>query len=810
MLAIAGSTSALAQGVDKPAPPAPSARGAIAEADADRLQDIVVTAQRREQSLQDVPVSVTAIDALSLERSSTFAVADLPQSAPALTYTTGAQPAFASFNIRGVGSYVYRIGVQPAVSVIMDGIPMARTAEFAGELGDVERVEVLSGPQGTLFGRNSTGGAINVVHKRPTPYLEGYVHGELVAGEHGDVETLIRGTLNLPVSDSVRLRVHAYNRQNSDYLHNYYDGADIRPKDAGAHRATGVQARIEFDLAPSVTLLVSGDYLDDYSRNGSASVVLPLQQYQAPLVPNVTAQQTAILGDAIGDRFGIYTYQPFATGIELGGGVAELKWDVAPKLTVTSLTSYREAKLESATTIYINSTTDPRGFPFVSLGTSAQNPTGYNRVTRWHYVTQEVRGTYASAAADIVGGVYYFRLKEDELADNPLYQSAQALGRDALVGTPTGPSAAFPYYYFNNITNTADTNTVVAGFADVTLHPAEGLDIFGGYRLSRETLDFTYRKDRYLALPVQLGTNFDSTTWSPTVPISPQSDFGASRSETLWAGRAGISYQATPDVRTYFSYSHGYIGSGFDAGNNPAGTNADPAASFLRPSKADSYEIGVRTELFDRHLRLNATGFWMKTRDVQVTALVPGTIVNVVQNAGDIVAKGIELDFAAHFSRRFQVTGGASYLDATIRDLSQACYPGQTAAQGCAGGTQSVDGTPALNAPKWKFNAAATYEIPVPSRGFDLYLRGDMQYRSKTWFQLDHDPLATDPAHVFLNFSTGLTTTDGRYDFRLFVHNLTDEYYCDNMVNGPFYRQGCQSTPIGAQRRFGASAKVNF
>jgi outer membrane receptor protein involved in Fe transport len=120
-----------------------------------------------------------------------------------------------------------------------------------------------------------------------------------------------------------------------------------------------------------------------------------------------------------------------------------------------------------------------------------------------------------------------------------------------------------------------------------------------------------------------------------------------------------------------------------------------------------------------------------------------------------------------------------------------------------------VDGMAALNAPKWKWNASATYSFSIPSIGGEMYVRGDYQHRSKTFYQLDHDPLATDAGYDIFNLSAGLTLSD-RYEFRFFVNNLTNEYFCNNMVNGPYFRQGCQTSPINAQRRYGISARFNF
>ncbi len=698
--------------------------------------------------------------------------------------------------------------------MVVDGVPLARTAEFAGELGDIERVEVLSGPQGTLYGRNATGGVINIVRKAPTNMLEGYVAGELIAGKQGDIETLVKGVINAPITDGIRLRLFGYHRRNSDYIKNYAEGAE----DAGKHQVYGFQGKLAIDLGSDLDLMISGDYLHDNSEMGSASVIVPLQAYQLPTVPDIASRQIALLGEAYRDPFGIATFQPYTNGQETGGGVADLTWRAGQGLIIKSLTSYRKAALDAVAPLFFQSVLDPMNFPYASPRTPAFNDSGKTRITRWHYFTQELRAEYSSDLVDVTVGVYHTNLKETEFGENATFLSAEGRGRAfvTLIGTPTGADAAFPYYYSNPITHTSDRNKVFAGFTDITFHPVAGLDMFVGYRRSREKLSFTYKRDAFSNLPVRFNSNFSQTTWAPTIPFQSSFDFGGTKSETQWAGRAGLSYELMPRSRAYATVSRGYVGSGVDQGNAPRTISTmplDPNNSFIRPSISKNYEIGFKTEFFDRRLRLNVALFKTDTKDVQVTALIPNTNTNIVQNAGNIRAKGLELNFDAQPLEALNISGGFSYLDAKIRNLSQRCYPNQVnepGARPCVGGQQSVDGSAAVNSPKYKGNVAATYTIAMPGQPFDLYLRGDFQYRSKAWFQLDHDPLATQDGYGVLNLTVGLITHDENFDIRLFINNLTDKYYCNNMVNGTVFRQGCQSSPIGAQRRLGVAIKAGF
>jgi iron complex outermembrane receptor protein len=236
--------------------------------------------------------------------------------------------------------------------------------------------------------------------------------------------------------------------------------------------------------------------------------------------------------------------------------------------------------------------------------------------------------------------------------------------------------------------------------------------------------------------------------------------------------------------------------------------------AVLRPSTTNNYEIGLRSELFNRHLRVNITAFKTNTTDVQVTALVPGTNINIVQNAGDIRAKGFEANIEGLIGRNLTIQGGFSYLDAVFRNLNQPCYPNQAndpaAPRPCVGGTQSVDGTPALNAPKYKFTLAATYTVRDVFSGWNMYLRPDLRYQSRVFYQLDHDPFAAQRGYTVADFGLGLTSQDSKYEIRLFVNNITNRFFCTNMVNSVVGRQACQSPSEDAQRRFGAAFTVRF
>jgi len=786
-------------------------------AQGEQLSEIIVTAQKRSQSLQEVPISVTALSESTMQRADIHLTSDLPSVAPALTYSSGFMPGVSSFNIRGLGTYVYRIGVEPAISVVRDGIPLARPADFVAELGDIENAEILNGPQGTLFGRNATAGVINITRQSPGDSLGGYVDVKAMYGRAlDDFEGDAKAAINVPVNDMIKGRVAGFWSNNTNYIKNHApDGAS----DFGGRHAFGLTEKVSFEFTKDSTLLLTFDEARIHQANGSPEIFVPLQAYQLPTVPNIAAKQTALFGPALGQQFAADDFYPFFQFQDLWSADADYSWTISPNLRFKSLTGYHADKVQSQANFYPGPSTpeDPMGFDLVGVRHSTFNPNPYGRQTTWDFLSNEERMEYTSRWVDGIGGFFYSNISEHEQIDLGRLRSAAALGSAALatVGTATGPSSAYPYFYQNSYTHTWDSNKAVAGFMDVSGHVTEALNLFAGYRVSRDSLNFNYFRGNYNNIPVQLGVNFDPATNSPTVPFSSTLRFAGSHAATNSAYRAGLTWKAAPDVNLYASYNHSYIGAGVDLSAATAGTPSNPNAALLRPSESNSYEAGVKMELLDKKLRLNLAGFSAKTKDAQVSALVTGTSTSRVQNAGNIEAYGSEISVDVIPVDPLQLSAGIAYLHSKFTNLTMPCYPGQTAALGCnvpvrTSFVERVDGLPSLDAPKWKATLSGTYNFVLPALPFEMYLRGDYHYQTQVYYQLDHDPFAMQGAFGILNVGLGFTDHAKKYEVRIFSDNVTNRYYCPNEVNGPLARQECQSSPIDAQRRFGIDGSARF
>jgi outer membrane receptor protein involved in Fe transport len=609
--------------------------------------------------------------------------------------------------------------------------------------------------------------------------------------------------------------VAAFYSNNSSYIENF---APNGASDIGLRHAYGATGKIDFKINEANDLLMTFDKAELHQTNGTPEIFVPLQAYQLPKVPTIAAKQAALFGPAMGAHFAADDFAPFFQHQNLWSIDADYTWDIAHYLKLKSLSGYHTDIVQSQPNFYPGPSTpeNPLGFDLVGVGKAAFNPNDTGRQTKWAFVTHEDRLEYTGERLDAVGGLYYSNITEREQIDLGRLRSAAALGASALavVGTPGGPAASYPYFYSNAYTQASDTSEALAGFLDVTGHVTDTFNVFAGARVSRDSLRFRFWEGIYNNLPVQFGVNFDPATDSPTIPYGSTLGFAGSHAETNTAYRGGFSWKVTPGLNAYASYNHSYIGAGVDLSAATAGTPSNPGAALLKPSESNSYEAGLKSELLNR-LRINLAVFSAKTRDAQVSSLVTGTSTSRVQNAGNIETYGSELSFDFLPMDALQINAGVAYLHSKFTDLTTPCYPGQTFALGCnvavgSSFVERIDGLPSLDAPRWKLNVSGTYDIALGGLPFDMYLRADYRYQTKVYYQLDHDPFAVQDAFGIVNLGVGFIDHSRKYDLRLFTDNVTNQYYCPNEVNGPLARQECQSTPIDAQRRYGIEVSAHF
>jgi iron complex outermembrane receptor protein len=758
--------------------------------------DIVVTAQRREQRLTEVPISVQAVGAQALARAAFATTNDLLKLTPSVSFVAGASPATSSVVMRGIASIGAEGGVQPSTAVVVDEVPVSRQGEFVTDFGDVERIEVLRGPQGTLFGKNATAGVINIVNKKPSDRYEGSVEG----GYTTDDEKLLRGVVNIPLGDRVRTRFNAYWRQQDQLLDN--NATLIQSgnyKGTGGNESYGFAAKVAVDITDDVDILLAGDVSRQRSALGSNIVLLgdtnpALNALQTQYGIVVDRDHPSITNDAGSDSIS-----------KFWGVSGTLNARLSDTLSLKSVTSYRR---------YVNdyvsdSDSGPwgawrgvglinanLGYPVLYVMEAngglprAPNKTGY--------FSNETRFNYSTDSLDLIAGTFVQLLKDYKHNSVPTI-SNPASGIRRLSDT---------------IVDANVNDDVYSVFADATYKIVDTVSLFGGLRYSHEKLKADYQRVVYSAVP------FDPITLQPTVPGVLQTTAQQVTVNNL-SGRAGVRFQPSRSHSYYASFSRGYKGPATDVSRSAFISNI-----FLKPEIATAFEVGTKHDLFDNRVNLNVSLFWQKTKDIQQASRAPdGGLGTRLQNAGDIVAYGTEIEMAARVTSAFRIDAALAYAHAEYRNLFNACYVGQTAATGCgfdingdgvlAGAetsSQNLSGSRANGAPRWAANIAANYDVTLPENiPFDAFVRVAYAYQGMVQHGLQNDPLTREPSHGSLDATLGIVGKENQWQLLIYGRNLTNEvFYSRVNVADNFIGRVFGNITRDIKRYGGVQLKVSF
>ena len=793
-----------------------------------QLDEIVVTAQKREQSLQEVPISVGVLDEETLSRTQFTDFRELAKLSPSVSFQDGFAPVATNFIVRGIGSYAFTGGIQPSVGVIVDGVPLARAGEFIVDLADVQRIEVLRGPQGTLFGRNSTGGAINITRNGPTEEFEASVDLSFT----DDDEVMTHGMISGSIADGVRGRLVGMMSERDGHIENLGPAGGK----LGGLDQVAFLAKLEFDIGDKGSVLLSADYSD--REHGFSPQTAAIGEVMRPY-GDVTGELRAIAlggGDLAAGRAIIAN--PFQTAVskvgnenenESSGFSATINYDFSDSVSFKSITAWRDF------TDYNNPDVDETPAEpdnlfnplmlIISTATSlSPNYSGSGRHTHSRgvesdYISQEFVLEISNERVDWTLGAFYQDYEENiqnQVALLIFDNFNPAFGCGANFG---GTAACGDEYVMiaDNLDNTYSVQSH-AVFADATFHVTDRLDLFGGLRWTSEKLDSTLNNVSQ-AKPMsfaEIGTRFDSTNralFTDDLPLFPNGGdptaVGAdSTEEDFVSFRAGASFAFTESVHGYASISRGKIGVGKDI------SFKGRTGNFLKPTTSDSYEIGMKAQLVDDRLRLNIAVFTQDVTNLQASALIPGTVSTKTINAGDLDVSGIEADLLFAISDNWTFSASAVSLDSTIQNLRQSCFFDQASLNlpGCGlDGSQDVSGSPGTNAPDLKYNFGFAANFPTQNLPFDFFGNLNYVWQDDIQFTLNQDDLMNQESYGVWDLTLGLADKDGRYELQVYGKNLTNEFYVSDMFEafGALGRQVIR-VPRGAQTYWGARFKINF
>ncbi|MPT49054.1 MAG: TonB-dependent receptor [Sphingobium sp.] len=732
------------------------------------IADIIVTATRRAENIQKAALSIQSLDSAALTRAGVTRPEDLASIAAGVNIGTGGNNP--QTYIRGVGNYATDAYAEGAVAYNIDGAYISRPWATRGLFFDVDRVEVLKGPQGTLYGRNASGGAINILSKRPQlDQTTGFV--ELEAGNFD----LFRASaaVNLPISSTLALRAAGQILQRDGYLS---DGSEDE-------KSQSARLSLLWEPAPNFSALVIGSYQHVYGK-GAGAVVFPLREknkWTGAADPKATAIFTSEPG------IGSLITHPETDGflnIDVYGISAELNYDFGPA-QLTILPAYREAKMSDQTYV--------PGFRV--------NDRPHDKQT-----SVEARLGGSSNALKWVLGGYYFN--EDQTNQNG----------ERLLFVEQGVNTQIVGNFDSNIRS-------YAGFGQATLSITDGIRLTGGLRYTYERKAQSGLSSTY-SFPNETGGcalgNFDPTT--PTPPLFCRVDIPLTGHLVYknWTYKVGAEADIGPQSMAYINYSTGFKSGGFFAAPQP---------NTFRPEKLRALEVGVKNRFFDNMLQLNIEGFYWKYKDHQEAHLgptsLPGFFTFITENAGAAKSYGADLDiiFAPtsndnlSFKVQYNKTKYDSFLYTNNSAILGAPVTGCNVGALTTDGTQSIDcsGFQLVRSPTWSGTARYSHIFDL-NNGDTLELAGNVQFSSGYYLSIDFLKDGYQDSYALGDLDVTYTTAGGKLAMTAYVHNVTKEAIATQGFRSPFISSAnpvLDGSPLflsslRAPRTFGARIRYSF
>jgi len=761
----------------------PSAQANADGADGVALQEVIVTARKRSERAQDTPVSLTVLSGETLKNRSVTQFIEFQRQTPSLHMTQSSLSGTAvDISMRGQALIGVRLNVDPAVGVYVDGVYYPRTPGLsASAVADIDRVEVLAGPQGTLYGKNTTGGALVIYTNTPT--ADGY-EGNISANYGNYGERNLTAVINAPVAENLAIRVVGNLSGRDGYGHNPVRDEATARNDSYFFRGSAL-----YKPTDKLSITLRGDYVRTKMLRESSKGLLELD----PLTPGVglggprgtveaaleinkltlagfqalpLATQSSLLRQADTQ---LRTYLngspddsnqegPGYEDVKVWGYSATLDYALSDQISLKSITAYRAFARRS--------TIDQDGTPFAIIETPFAH-------TRDHQFSEEFQlaGSFLDNRLKSLAGVFY----------------SEESGREDINSTSLVVQAGANPTAFQD----ADvSNSSFGVFTQHSLNVTNKLSFTAGIRYTedeRKLTAFTQNSTICTALGLSL-----ASIGGPANCVRPMSASFHRISYT-----AGLEYRPTSDIMLYAKTSRGYRAGGLqqNAGGNTVAI-ANTANAPFRPETVDDVEVGVKSEYFERRLRLNLAYYHSEVKDAQrsIGLLVPGTTTVAVsyQNAASVKIDGVEFDLAARPAPGLELGVNGAYTDARFGR-----YITPTG--------QDFTGIDVLMTPKWQYGLTAAYTTDVAVGQW----RNALDY-SWTARQLTGEPAAYSPSHGILSARTSLAFAEHGLQVALYVKNITDKRYL-------VYPQDVRSSlgfiwagPYNPPRTFGVEVKAQF
>ncbi|HYF22411.1 MAG TPA: TonB-dependent receptor [Caulobacteraceae bacterium] len=832
------------------------------EGEVDNGNEIVVTAQKREQNLQDVPIVVTTLSQESLENAGVRDIKDMQILTPGLTVTSTSNEAVTTARIRGIGTVGDNPGLESSVGVVIDGVYRPRNGVGFGDLGQMQRIEILKGPQGTLFGKNTSAGVINIITEAPS--FEAGFEGELTFGNYGakGAAASITGPL---WGDKLAGRLYAAGRvRDGFYDVDTGDGPRVDTDDANQNFKT-FRGQLLFVPTDAMEWRLIADFTE---RSERCCAAVQTRTGPTAAIVDAFALGTGVLNPADPDRRLAFANRPTDQNIEDSGISLEGNIDLdGLGATLTTITGLRNWQLNYA---------QDSDFSGADIW---YRPNNGNNTAEFDTLSQEVRLAGEAGRLNwLVGGFY----ADEELgrrdsilygADYELYWSTAIINYVATMATRLGftaPSTANGFNFINEANGAAqglgqafvpgqgyvDTynqdSTTLAFFTNNTFAVTEQLELTLGLRWTKDEKSVVSKFTNsdsgagcgaLLANSAQVGAALAGRGAGPAPALTslagtaialaclPSSNpnfnnltTNQSHEEDAWTGTAKVQYRFNEDFMAYASYARGYKGFGYNLDRTQRATALVPlpvvpeSSTFFPAETVNSYEVGAKTDWLNGSLLLNATVFHQVYEDFQLNTFLGTTFV--VESIPEVTSTGVDADvfwFSPVEGLSFQ--GGLTYAKTEYGNFTAADFSDPSRFNPLS----LLPGSTMSFAPEWSVTGALNYDRDYGAFRF----LGNLSAKYTSEYNTKSDLLAEGEqgAMTLLNGRIGFGAADESWTLELWGQNLTDETYKQVVFNAPlqgsaFYPYAPGYNPtfdtntynafLGAPRTYGATLRVQF
>ncbi len=782
---------------------AQAAGGLAPEADAadSSSNEITVTARRRQETAQAVPLAISVVGVNQIENTGNFSILKLQQLAPTLQVYSS-NPRNTAVNIRGLGVPfgLTSDGFEQGVGIYVDDVYNARPSAAVFDFLDVNQVEVLRGPQGTLYGKNTTAGAINITTNQPTFETEG--KAEVTVGNLRYKQA--KAALSGPLSDKLAARIAAATTSRRGTIYNVTSQRRINEQDN-----LGIRGQLLFKPSEDLSITLSGDYSKQNPECcGTVFVRVGLTQ-------RALARQYEAL--AALQNYRVVSRNPFArltdidanlnAGNKIGGVSAKLVWDVGPG-TFTSITAWRYWDWKPQ---------NDRDFTGLNIVSNSQNPSQQDQYS------QEFRYSYSGERIDFVAGLFGFKQRIDT-------QGLERQGPASSRWNLTGALALDPSVLNGLTANNTQflKSTSAAFFGQVSYKVTDALTIQPGIRVNYDKKEGFYQRvvttgaGANLTCPQPAGSvgAAQCGVFSPQVSAPEDSDWN-------FTYDLNINYKFAPGILAYATYAKSFKTFGINQNGLPTTAAGVPIESPIKPESVNHFEVGIKTQFWDRRATFNLTAFHTDIKNYQATVTNGqlGVLRGYLANAGKVRSQGVEVDFSVRPSDRFNAYVNGAYTDAKYVKFVDAPCPPELAGGTAVTGTQvpgpagvpgslspqncNISGQRLPGVSKYSISYGAEANTPFGLWGQDgeVYFGVDGQYRTN--FQSNPSPsiYTLIKGYAVTNFRAGFRTD--RFDFFGWVRNAFDRNYFELLQTAPS-NVGLIAGQPGDPRTWGATLKAKF